>query len=184
MKRFKVASPDLTTSPLVGGKVKTYAQRAAEMLRMRLRGMTYEEIGQVQVAEDGTPRPLTRARVHQILQNELAKWALEATEEMRKLDALRLDEMLNAIYPRVLEGDDSAISKALDILRRRAAMFGLDIVARNKQGFAGKTIDGEAMPEDDPQVIRVSIVGNPEHTRQIAKAAEDAALRRRADDHE
>jgi hypothetical protein len=33
----------------------------------------------------------------------------------------------------------------------------------------------EAMPEDDPGVIRVEIVGNPEHTRQIAKAAEEAA---------
>jgi len=43
---------------------------------------------------------------------------------------------------------------------------------------------GEAMPEDDPGVIRVSIVGNPEHTRQIAKAAEEAARRRRADDRE
>jgi len=49
---------------------------------------------------------------------------------------------------------------------------------------AGRIIDGEAMPEDDVGVIRVSIVGNPEHTRQIAQAAEDAALRRRADDRE
>jgi hypothetical protein len=42
----------------------------------------------------------------------------------------------------------------------------------------------EAMPEDDPGVIRVSIIGDPEHTRQIAKAAEEAARRRRADDRE
>jgi hypothetical protein len=42
----------------------------------------------------------------------------------------------------------------------------------------------EAMPEEDRGVIRVSIVGNPEHTRQIAKAAEDAARRRGADDRE
>jgi len=42
----------------------------------------------------------------------------------------------------------------------------------------------EAMPEDDLGVIRVSIVGNPEHTRQIAKATEEAARRRRADDRE
>jgi hypothetical protein len=36
----------------------------------------------------------------------------------------------------------------------------------------------EAMPEEDRGVIRVSIVGDPEHTRQIAKEAEDAARRR------
>jgi hypothetical protein len=42
----------------------------------------------------------------------------------------------------------------------------------------------EAGADNDPQVIRVSIVGNPEHTRQIAKAAEDAARRRGADDRE
>jgi hypothetical protein len=34
------------------------------------------------------------------------------------------------------------------------------------------------MPEEDRGVIRVSIVGDPEHTRQIAKEAEDAARRR------
>jgi hypothetical protein len=42
----------------------------------------------------------------------------------------------------------------------------------------------EPLPDDDAGVIRVEIVGNPEHTRQIAKAAEDAALRRCADDRE
>jgi hypothetical protein len=42
----------------------------------------------------------------------------------------------------------------------------------------------EAMPEEDRGVIRVSIVGNPEHTRQIAKAAEDAARRQGVDDRE
>jgi hypothetical protein len=39
----------------------------------------------------------------------------------------------------------------------------------------------EAGADNDPQVIRVSIVGNPEHTRQIAKEAEDAARKRFAD---
>jgi Family of unknown function (DUF5681) len=42
----------------------------------------------------------------------------------------------------------------------------------------------ETVPEDDAAVIRVEIVGNPEHTRQIAKAAEEAARGRRADDRE
>jgi hypothetical protein len=39
----------------------------------------------------------------------------------------------------------------------------------------------EAMPEDDDGVIRVSIVGDPEHTRQIAREAEEAARSRHAD---
>jgi hypothetical protein len=42
----------------------------------------------------------------------------------------------------------------------------------------------EVGADNDPQVIRVSIVGNPEHTRQIAKEAEEAARRRGADDRE
>jgi hypothetical protein len=42
----------------------------------------------------------------------------------------------------------------------------------------------EAMPVEDRGVIRVSIIGNPEHTRKIAKAAEDAARRQGVDDRE
>jgi hypothetical protein len=60
------------------------------------------------------------------------------------------------------------------------------LLGQQRQAFetAELTERLEAMPEDDPGVIRVEIVGNPEHTRQIAKDAEEAARRRRADDHE
>ena len=59
------------------------------------------------------------------------------------------------------------------------------LVGQQRQAFeTAEFAEREAMPEDDAGVIRVSIVGDPEHTRQIAKAAEDTARRRRADDHE
>jgi hypothetical protein len=61
------------------------------------------------------------------------------------------------------------------------------LLGQQRQAFEAaelaKRLD-EAMPEDDSGVIRVEIVGNPEHTRQIAKAAEEAARSRRADDRE
>ena len=51
------------------------------------------------------------------------------------------------------------------------------LLGQQRQAFEAVELSErlEAMPEDDPGVIRVEIVGNPEHTRQIAKAAEEAA---------
>jgi len=50
------------------------------------------------------------------------------------------------------------------------------LLEQQRQAFeTAELAEREAMPEDDPGVIRVEIVGDPEHTRQIAKAAEEAA---------
>jgi hypothetical protein len=56
--------------------------------------------------------------------------------------------------------------------------------AKTRMRWRDREPDDGQLVDNDPQVIRVSIVGNPEHTRQIAKEAEEAARRRRPDDHE
>ena len=72
------------------------------------------------------------------------------------MEAMRLDELQNAIWPQALLGDIAAIDRCLAIMKRRAAMLGLDLQPR---GFYGREeTDGE-------QVVRVEIVGNPEIER-------------------
>ncbi len=75
--------------------------------------------------------------------------------------------------------DDLAPGAAETSDRRRAARVAGTIPSPRPLPqifFGSEIIGGESVADDDdPQVIRVSIIGNPEHTRQIAKAAEEAA---------
>lgn len=50
----------------------------------------------------------------------------ETAAEVRELEAARLDEMLMAIWPKCLAGDNVSIRTALQISERRSKLFGAD----------------------------------------------------------
>lgn len=92
--------------------------RRIEAVSLRQAGLTYEQIGDrldisAQGAADLVNRTLERA------ENESAN-------EMRQLEAARLDRAQAAIWSRVLEGDTKAIDVFLRISARRARLFGLE----------------------------------------------------------
>jgi hypothetical protein len=59
----------------------------------------------------------------------------EPAEELRTLEAERLDAALLAIWRRVTKGDDKAIGRLLGIMKRRMELFGL--AAPRRQEFSG-----------------------------------------------
>lgn len=118
------------------------ARQAAEVMRLRRRGQTFEAIGE--------QLGVTRQRAHQIYTRALKEIPAQEVTEYRAEQAERLDEMLRAAYAvlarqhialsggnvvidittgeRVLDDGPklAAIKTILAIEERRARLFGLD----------------------------------------------------------
>jgi hypothetical protein len=113
--------PTITAPAEIGRK-----QRAAEILSLRLRGMTLEAIGHAQ-----TP-PLSRARVCQIIAETLAADIDEPMSQLRTLELRRFDEMLLSVYAEARAGNLAAVDRVLSVIDRRARLQGLNAPASLK----------------------------------------------------
>jgi transposase len=92
--------------------------RRAEVMSLVMAGLSYEQIGQrLEVSREAVGEIVTRA-----LQDRPAA----AVEEMRAVENARLDRAQAAIWSKVLDGDQRAISTFLSISSRRARMNGMD----------------------------------------------------------
>lgn len=100
------------------------AQRAAEILNMRLQGYSLRAIGDAQ-----TPK-MDATRVHQIITAELEKSVTEPIEAVRKMELARLDEMQAGVYERAIGGDPISIDRVLAIQNRRASLAGLNAATK------------------------------------------------------
>lgn len=94
-------------------------ERAAEALRLRKRGLTYEQIAD-QLGYAG-PSGAYRA-IHQALHKTLQ----EPADDVRALEVTRLDALLDALWDAALSGKWLAVDRVLKIMERRAALLGLD----------------------------------------------------------
>lgn len=108
------------------------AERRAFVFRLRARGKPYSEIAAEAILHFGLDR-LPKGYdsryaykdvigVLKVLSTEVA----ENASEVRRLEVSRLDFMLNALWPKIEAGQTGAIGKGLDIMKRRASLFGLD----------------------------------------------------------
>lgn len=101
------------------------AERRAEALKLRRRGTTYRQIAaQLGVSAQQAHRDVTQA-LRDIVPSDVA-------EDVRHMEADRLDGMLEAIWPRVEQGEPRAIEVALQLMARRAALLGLDAPKRTE----------------------------------------------------
>jgi hypothetical protein len=89
----------------------------------------------------------------------------DAADEARKLELLRLDELLCALYERAIDGDIAAIDRVLAISYRRARLLGLDIQPSGVLRF-GDYGPVEQFDEAGRPVVRVEIIGDPEVARR------------------
>lgn len=96
--------------------------RAAQALNLRKLGLTYDAIAQ-QVGYG------SRGAAYTAVQRELARTLQEPADELRKLEAQRLDDLYRAMIPKALKGDGWSVDRCLRIMERRAALLGLDIRA-------------------------------------------------------
>jgi hypothetical protein len=99
-------------------------------------GRSYRQIAEALGVSHGTVGNDVR-----ILLGRWQREQLQNTEEWVLLAVVRLDQMLQAIWPGVLKGDPQTIALALRIEERRAKLLGLDAPERREvTGAGGQTI--------------------------------------------
>lgn len=93
------------------------AQDRDRALAYRLEGMTYEQIGE---------RMGSKSRAHRLVTEAIDAISRDNAELVVDMELRRLDAMLAAIWPDVLDGDLKALDRVLRIMDRRARYYALD----------------------------------------------------------
>jgi hypothetical protein len=113
----------------LGSKIKAHERHLAA-LELRKAGASYQTI-----AERLGYRSSSGA--HKAVSSALKATLREPADELRELEVTRLDAALLAIWRRVQSGDERAIDRLLGIMKRRAALLGLDRPARRELSGPG-----------------------------------------------
>jgi hypothetical protein len=92
---------------------------------MRKEGRTFQEIADA-LGFAG------RQGAYECVAAALRELPREGAEELRALDAERLDTLWRASFPAALEGDLAALDACLKILARRSRLLGLDAAAQKE----------------------------------------------------
>lgn len=95
-----------------------HAQRRVEAMTLRLAGLTYQQIAErMDLSESGA---------YDLVKRSFRYVETDTVDEMRQLENDRLDRAQAAIWPKVLRGEESAISTFLSISGQRARINGLN----------------------------------------------------------
>ena len=122
-------------------------RRTAAILSMRMEGWGLREIGEAQ------DPPVSSQAIFKTIKKALAEVVSDEVDEARKIELLRLDELLAAIYERAINGDIAAIDRVLAISHRRIRLLGLDYIP--SQAAASRPDGDDWRDERD---VRVEIV--------------------------
>ena len=68
---------------------------------------------------------------HQRIMALLKENAQAPSDDLRKVEAERLDALMQSRWQKALDGDDYAMDRVLKLMHRRAALLGLDTPADN-----------------------------------------------------
>lgn len=112
-----------TTKALQPARDINRAQRITLATKMRIEGHEWETIAAVCGIRGG------KGAAYNLVNEALKIERREATEELRTLEALRLNALLAVYYPKALEGDGWSLDRVLRIMERRAQLLGLDAQA-------------------------------------------------------
>lgn len=113
----------VNNKPKPGGKGENAraAERRIKALTLYKAGMSTRQIGeQLGVSNVSAWHYIKRGL------EELSKEQNKIAQHVRDLELRRLDDMLRAIWPKVITGDLKAIDRVLAIQERRAKYLGLD----------------------------------------------------------
>jgi len=141
-----------------------FIERQAEALEYRKMGYTYAQIAQS--LGMGCAQTAWNA-----VENALKATIQEAADDVRRLELERLDAMFISAYGNAIKGDLVAHTACLNIMKRRAALQGLDAPEKRElTGADGKDlsltpttiiIGGEKEP-GEPDVMGESVVESTE----------------------
>lgn len=88
-------------------------------MKLRIAGKSFEHI-----AEELGYRSLSGA--HKAVTTALKKTLQEPADELRTMEAERLDRMLEGLWDKARSGDTWSVDRVLNIMERRARLLGLD----------------------------------------------------------
>ncbi len=151
------------------------AKRVAQIMNLRRQGWSLERIGE-ECKSERNPRGIGKSRVHAIITEYLDKTVRETTEQVRKLELDRLDELQAAWYEKALKGDPIAVDKVRAFLADRARLLGLNAPVRvENTGKGGAPVEDEANAIDEAVSIFDGRIALRIQARQEQRAAEKAA---------
>lgn len=120
--------PESATSP----NNLSAAQRQAEALRLRASGKSFEAIAEAL----GYRSP---SGAHKAVTTGLQKTLQEPADELRVMEAERLDRMLEGLWQKAINGGTWEVDRVLNIMERRAKLLGLD--SSGDSGEVGRLAD-------------------------------------------
>jgi hypothetical protein len=151
------------------------AERARQALELRKAGVQYADIAITLkfASASGAYRAVARA---------LARLTAEPAAELRKMEVLRLDRMLQAIWDQVVKGNQGAIDRALRIGERRSKLLGLDTPQKIQEAVSDE-LDINQLSDGELGSLLAWLRSHPESTGGRAEGAagtpsEQAAINR------
>lgn len=109
--------------------------RERDALELKRAGVTYDVIAdRLGFANRGS--------AYKAVQRALRRTLQEPADELRSIEADRLDRMQFAVWAKAMGGDLGAIDRVLRIMDRRAALLGLDVPAATG-GRGAENLDAE-----------------------------------------
>lgn len=138
--------------------------RAAEAMRLRIRGLTYRQIAE-RLGYSG------EGAAYNAVLRGLRDTRQEPAEELRTLELTRIDEALHAIWPRVLRGQTRAVDSFIKLSKRRADLLGLDAPRR----IVWEDVRSEAAKVRE-QMVAAGLITDDTELGEILKLAEKIAL--------
>lgn len=135
--------------------------RRAQALSLRLSGFSWEEIGRhLKITPSGA-----KSLVDRTVESATGR----QVEEMRSLENARLDKAQQAIWQRVLQGDDYAIDRFLKISQQRARINGLNAPMKVDLNVSVKHEMEQALGDLEALVLR-------NETKQLTRAEQEDIL--------
>lgn len=132
--------------------------RRAQALSLRLSGFSWEEIGRHLNITAGGARSLVERTMDAATGRQV--------EEMRSIENARLDKAQQAIWQRVLQGDDYAIDRFLKISQQRARINGLNAPMKVDLNVSVKHEMEQALGQLESMVLE-------NETRRLSRAEQE-----------
>lgn len=122
-------------------------------LRLRAQGKTYAAIGE----DLGVTQQTANRYVLEALA-QLRQEAGEAAQEVRELESMRLDRLLESVWPAAETGDIKAIETVLKLMERRSKLMGLD---QPERSMSVTVTSSRAELEEEARRLGLPIASTP-----------------------
>lgn len=122
------------------------AEREAVALELRKAGATYDDIARRLGYSN-------RSAARRLVVRALERTVSEPADELRTLECARLDALLQALWPKAMEGNPRSVEVALQVMDRRARLLGLDMPQRRVVEVLTADVVDRAIRELEAQLV-------------------------------